>query len=224
MGIIISFEGTDGSGKETQSEMIYKKLKDNNKTVRKISFPDYENKSSTLAVMYLNGDFGQKPEDVDSYAASTFYAVDRYASYKTKWKDFYNKEDSIIIADRYIHSNMIYQAVKLDKKKDKDEYLDWVLDFETNKMKIPNANYVIFLNMPPFASKKLRENRLNKINGNERQDIHESNDEFLKKSYENAIYIAKKYNFIIIDCVKNDTILSKEEIGEMVWDKIKKLI
>ena len=124
-GTLIVLEGIDGSGKATQSALLEKKLKEAGKDVMHISFPDYASDSSALVKMYLKGDFGADPGDVNPYAASLFYAVDRFASYRMKWKDFYEK-GGIIIADRYTTSNMVHQMTKYDEEEDRTQFLSWL--------------------------------------------------------------------------------------------------
>ncbi len=136
-------------------------MKNEGFNVLKIQFPDYNDPSSTLVKMYLNGEFGKEPSDVNAYAASTFYAVDRFASYKRYWQKFY-LEGGIIIADRYTTSNAIHQAVKLDKEK-REAFFSWLYDFEFNLLGLPKPDCVILLDVLPDVSIKLMENRLNKI-------------------------------------------------------------
>ena len=124
MGKLIVFEGLDGSGKSTQLEQFTKYLNEQNIKFRRIKLPDYDNPSSTLVKMYLNGEFGSKPTDVNAFAASAFYAVDRFAGFKSNWGDDY-KNGSLIIADRYTTSNAVHQCSKLDENQ-RDEYLEWL--------------------------------------------------------------------------------------------------
>lgn len=226
MGKLIIIEsGSDASGKATQTKKLYEKLVEEGHNVRKVEFPNYDSESSSLVKMYLRGEFGEKPSDVDPYIASTFYAADRYASFKTQWEDFYN-DGGIILADRYTTSNMVHQASKMDVE-DRVKYLDWLCDYEFNLYKIPQPDCVIFLDVPVEFSKKLMENRKNKITGEEEKDIHESDLDYLQKSYNNSLYIAQKYNWEKINCVEEDNLRSiesiHEDIYEIVVDKIKSM-
>lgn len=209
---LIVIDGVDSSGKETNTKYIYDLLKENEVNVEKISFPDYESDSSSLVKMYLNGDFGKTAQDVNPYTASSFYAVDRFASYKTKWGIDYAESNGIVIADRYVTSNMIHQASKISDETEKENFLKWLSDFEYVKLGLPVPDLVIFLNMPTWAAIKLMENRNNKITGDNKKDIHEKDEKYLQKSYENAISIAKKLSWNIIDCVENERIKTLEEI------------
>ena len=154
------------------------------------------------------------------------YAIDRYASFKQDWEKKYI-DDYIIITDRYVTSNMIHQASKIEDIKEKDEYLRWLIDLEYNKNEIPEPDIVIFLKMPIDKAKELMENRKNKFTGEKKKDIHESDIKYLEKSYENSLYIADKYNWNKINCVENDKLRSidsiHEEIYNLVIDRIKSM-
>jgi Thymidylate kinase len=219
--LIVIESGSDGSGKATQSQKLFNRLYDENYKVRKIEFPNYKSNSSALVKMYLNGEFGSNPEDVNAYAASTFYAVDRFASYKTEWEEFYKAGD-IIIADRYTTSNMVHQASKINDEKKRDEFLEWISDFEYNLYKLPKPDCVIFLDMPPQYSNKLIENRINKFTGNEKKDIHEKNYEYLKRCYNNSLYIANRGNWNKIKCIEDNKIKTVDEIHDIIYSIVKK--
>lgn len=215
--------GTDGAGKATQTEMLYNALVNKGYSVIRITFPNYESDSSSLVKMYLRGEFGSDPQDVNPYIASQFYAVDRFASYKKYWGKDYDK-GTIIIADRYSGSNAVHQAVKFGNKEEKNKYLDWLWDLEHVKNKIPVATETIFLDLPPKVSEKLRENRNNKFTGGKEQDIHESNKEYLEKCYDNACYVADKYRWKKVDCAKNENIRSREDIHREVLNHVLSLL
>ena len=213
--------GSDASGKATQTELLYNKLKMDGYNVRKIEFPNYKSESSALVKMYLRGDFGSKPEDVNPYITSTFYAVDRYASFKTSWEEFYNN-GGIIIADRYTTSNMVHQAAKYDDYSEKDKFLQWLDEYEFDFYGLPRPTKVFFLNMPVEFSFKLMKNRKNKITGNVKKDIHEANKDYLEKSYENALYVATKDGWENIDCTSNDKLRQIKDIHEEIYSLILK--
>lgn len=223
MGKLIVIEGSDGSGKQTQSKKLYDRLISEGKGAMKIQFPNYDSQSSALVKMYLAGEFGDKPNDVNPYTASTFYAVDRFASYKTTWEDYY-KNGGIVIADRYTTSNMVHQAAKIDSIKEKDNFLDWLWDLEFNKIQLPIPKIVVFLDMPPECSLKLIKERDNKITGQSEKDIHEKDQEYLRKSYENSRYLANKYGWAMIPCNDGEEILSVDEIHERVYEKVKEIL
>ncbi|MBQ7718443.1 MAG: thymidylate kinase [Clostridia bacterium] len=213
--MFIVLEGTDSSGKQTQTELLYEYMKQKGKNVRKIAFPDYDSASSALVKMYLSGEFGKSADSVSPYAASSFYAVDRYASYKRDWGEFL-KNGGTVIADRYTTSNMIHQCAKLKTEAEKEAFLDWVSDFEYVKLGLPKPDKVIFLNMPPDAARRLMSGRANKITGKEALDIHEADPEYMKRSYQNAVYVAKKRGWSEIMCAEGGTIRSIEEIHKEI--------
>ena len=211
-GKLIVIEGLDGCGKQTQTELLVDYFKSLNLKVRHISFPDYESESSALVKMYLNSEFGNSPDDVNAYAASSFYAVDRFASFKKDWgKDYLN--GCTIICDRYTTSNAFYQMCKLEKSF-WDEYLTWLYDYEYNKLGLPKPYKVIFLNLEVDISQKLLSDRYAKGNG--KKDLHETDIPFLKKSQIAAKYIAAKDNWHIIACSENNKLKTKEEIHKEI--------
>lgn len=216
--LIIIESGSDASGKATQTKKLYERLLKDGYNIKKVEYPNYQSESSALVKMYLRGDFGDKPSDVDPYVSSTFYAADRYASYKTQWEEFYNS-GGIVIADRYTTSNMVHQASKIDEK-DRDKYLDWLTDYEFNMYKIPKPDCVIFLDVPIEFSKKLMENRKNKFTGEDKKDIHESDIKYLEKSYNNSLYIADKYDWKKINCVENNELRSIDSIHEEIYQVV----
>jgi dTMP kinase len=165
--------------------------------------------------MYLRGEFGKNAEDVNPYVASTFFAADRFASYKTKWGKLY-EDGYTVIADRYVTANMLHQASKFDDIEDKVKFIDWLYDFEYNLYNLPKPDLKLFLNVPPEVSFELMRDRLNKFTDEEEKDIHESDKEYLKRTYDNAIYIAKNYGFEIVNCVKDGKLRTIEDIQEEI--------
>ncbi|AVP63108.1 MULTISPECIES: dTMP kinase [Clostridium] len=222
-GRLIVIEGSDGSGKATQTKKLYDKLVKQNKKVKKVEFPNYKSESSALIKMYLSGEFGKNPDSVNPYASSTFYAIDRFASYKKDWEEFYLK-GGIIIADRYTTSNMIHQAAKIKEVQAKDKFLNWLWDFEFEKFNLPVPDCVIFLDMPPKCSKRLMETRNNKFTGEKEKDIHENNYEYLLESYNNSKYISEKYGWNRIECTNEDKIKSIDQINDDIIKVITKYI
>ena len=220
--LIIIESGSDASGKATQSEELLKKLTADGYNVRKVEYPNYKSESSTLVKMYLRGDFGKNADDVDAYIASTFFTADRYASFKTEWEEFY-RSGGIVIADRYTTSNMVHQASKMEIE-ERDKYLDWLEDYEYNLFKIPRPDEVIFLNVPVDYSIKLMENRKNKFTGEEEKDIHESDKNYLKKTYNNSLYIADKYNWKRVECVENEQLRTIEDISNEIYEIVKNIL
>ena len=209
-GTVLVLDGLDGSGKSTQYELLQTYLDKQNVKYKAISFPDYEKPSSTLVKMYLSGEFSSTAGGVNAYAASSFYAVDRYASFKLYWEqDYINNK--IILASRYVSSNAIHQMVKLPRD-EWDDYILWLSDYEYKKLGLPKEDKVIFLDMPVNVSQKLLSKR---YNGNElKKDIHESDIEYLNSCRTAALYAAKKLNWCVISCNDGDEPLRIETINE----------
>lgn len=220
-GKLIVIEGLDGSGKSTQINLLTKKLIENGITdLKQIKLPDYESDSSSLVKMYLNGSFGKEPEDVNAYAASAFYAVDRFANFKTKWMNEYNM-GSVILADRYTTSNAYHQATKLPEYQWND-YFTWLEDFEYNKLGIPKPDAVIYLDMPIEISQKMMTSR---YSGDEsKKDIHEANVDYLRKCRVAAIAAAQNMGWHIIKCSDDENPRSIEQIAEDITNIVSKLI
>lgn len=213
MGKIIVVEGLDASGKGTQSEILKDRLNKEGKEAVKVSFPNYSDDSSALVKMYLSGQFGSKPGDVNAYAASAFYAVDRYASYKKFWGSDY-EEGKIIVADRYTSSNAVHQMTKLAPSQ-WDEYLQWLFSFEHEKLAIPKADLVIFLDMPVEVSQKLLLKRYE--NDEKKKDLHEKDKQYLLSCHESARYACQKLGWRRIDCCVNGEPRSIEDISQEIY-------
>ena len=219
MGKLIVIEGLDGSGKSTQLDLLPKNLEKLSIDCKTVSFPDYENPSSTLVKMYLAGDFGKKADDVNAYAASTFYCVDRFASYKAAWGEYYNNGGTVI-AGRYTTSNAVHQCSKLPES-EWQGFLDWLYDFEYNKVGIPKPDKVIFLDMPVHVSQKLLSKRYE--GDNTKKDIHEKDTDYLDRCRKAAVYTAKASNWDIVPCAENDEPRSIEDIAKDVLQRVLKI-
>ena len=208
-GRLIVIEGLDGSGKGTQAKRLYETLAAQGCKVRKVSFPDYESNSSALIKMYLAGEFGTDPNAVNAYAASSFFAVDRFASYKKDWGRFY-EDGGIIISDRYTTSNAVHQCSKLPREQ-WDEFLQWLFDFEYRLMGIPAPDKVIYLQVDPAVSQKLMTGR---YQGDEsKKDIHEKDRAYLDRSRLAAEYCAEKLGWQTVHCVRDGGMRTIEDIG-----------
>ncbi len=223
MGKLFVIDGTDGSGKQTQFERLKQRLDKDNIDYRTVSFPNYDSPSSSLVKMYLSGEFGNKAKEISPYIASTFFAVDRYATFKKDYEDYYNN-GGIILADRYTTANMVHQAGKIDDKKERDKFIKWLWDFEFNIFDLPVPTRVFFLNMPVEFSLKLMANRENKFTHEAQKDIHESDTSHLIDSYNAACAVAKDYNWYEINCIKNNELRSIEDIHEQIYNEIKSIL
>ena len=213
MGKLIVIEGLDGSGKSTQAPILAEALRKRGKEVREVSFPDYQSESSALVRMYLGGEFGTRPGDVNAYAASAFYAVDRFASYKKEWKDFYEKEDSVVVATRYTSANEIHQLAKLERDSWED-FILWAEDFEFHKMGIPRPDMVLYLNMRYDIALSLVTGRSESTG--QKKDIHELDTAYMARCHEAAAYASEKLGWKNIVCYENDAPLSLDEISAKI--------
>lgn len=221
-GKLIVIEGTDGSGKQTQSILLEKSLVNMGYKVKRISFPNYESNASYPIKMYLKGEFGDN-NSVNVYASSSFYAIDRYASYKKDWEKHINN-GYIIISDRYTYSNLIHQANRIDDELEFLKYNEWLIDLEFNKFNLPKPDITIFLDVPYEISNELIKTRPNKFTGENKKDILESDENQKIKAYLMAKRISKMYNFIEINCVANNQILSIEDIHDKLLKCIKEVL
>ena len=208
MGKLIVFEGTDGTGKSTQFALLTKRLQNENVSFRRLQFPQYLEPSSALIRMYLNGEFGENPNDVNAYAASSFFAVDRYASYKTDWGRFY-EEGGVVIADRYTTSNAVHQCSKLPPEQ-WEEFLHWLFDYEFHLLGLPAPDSVIYLQVDPAVSQRLMTAR---YHGDEsKKDVHEKDTEYLARSRRAAEYCAEHLGWTTVHCTHSDAMRSIEDI------------
>ena len=213
MGKLVVIEGSDGSGKATQTKLLFEYLKEQGRNVRMVSYPDYDSPSSSLVKMYLGSEFGHDPYSVNAYVTSAFFAVDRFASYLKNWKSFYeSSKDAIVICDRYVTSNMLHQTSKLESLAEKERFLEWEYDFEFVKGGLPVPDLVFFLDVPPDTAFRLMRGRENKITHKSEKDIHESNKDFLVKSYENSILVGKKYGWRTIRCCDDEGNMESMEV------------
>lgn len=221
MGKLFVIDGTDGSGKQTQFDLLKKHLDEEKIDYRTVSFPNYESPSSSLVKMYLSGEFGENAKDVSPYIASTFYAADRYATFQKEYKEYY-KNGGIILADRYTTANMVHQAGKIDDEKEREKFLNWLFDLEFNLYGLPVPNKVFFLNMPPEKVKELIKNRENKFTHNNKKDIHERDEKHLQDAYNAACSLVEKYNWNEIKCVRNNEIRNREDIHNEIFSIVQK--
>ena len=216
-GRLIVIEGLDGSGKSTQLQLLRERMTGE---VRFVKFPDYDSDSSALVKMYLSGQFGTDPNKVNAYAASAFYAVDRFASYRTSWGDDYDR-GGVILCDRYATSNAVHQASKLEGE-ERDKYLDWLYDFEFNKLGIPKPDAVIFLDMPVDVSQRLMTGRYQGDEG--KKDIHERDVAYLEHCRKAALYAANRLGWSVVSCAPDGVVRSREDIAEEIYSIVSKIM
>ena len=216
MGKLIVIEGTDGSGKSTQFKLLTSRLEAEDRTFQKLVFPQYAEPSSALIRMYLGGEFGSKPSDVNAYAASAFYAVDRYASYKKVWGQWY-EDGGLIVSDRYTTSNAVHQASKEPLEK-QPEFLQWLYDFEYNKLGLPAPDLVIYLDVPTDFTEAMMRRR--EADTNTTADIHEQDMSYLATCRRTGKAAAEYYGWTVIQCVQDGHMRSIEDIHEEIYRHI----
>ena len=221
MGKIFVIDGTDGSGKQTQFERLKNRLTEEGIDYRTVSFPNYDSPSSSLVKMYLSGEFGENAKDVSPYIASTFYAADRYATYTTKYKEYY-ENGGIILADRYTTANMVHQAGKIQDKEEREKFLNWLWNLEFELYGLPVPAEVFFLKMPPEKALELIKNRENKFTHSVQKDIHERDKSHIIDSFNAACSVAQKYNWYTVECIKGGQVRTIDDIHEEIYQEIRK--
>ena len=217
MGKLIVIEGTDGSGKSTQFRLMSQRLTQEGKEFKHIVFPRYSEESSALIRMYLGGEFGSKPSDVNAYAASSFYAVDRFASYKMDWGNWY-ENGGLILSDRYTTSNAVHQTSKLPEDQ-QEEYLHWLYDFEYEKLCLPRPDLTIYLDVPTDFTERMMRQR--EQDTNTKADIHEQDTQYLATCRKTGRAAAQYYGWTVINCVKDGQMRSIEDIHEEIYRHVK---
>ena len=213
MGKLIVIEGTDGSGKSTQFRRLTEHLKQDAREFQTLVFPQYFEPSSALIRMYLGGEFGSKPSDVNAYAASAFYAVDRYASFKKGWGEWYDN-GGLIVSDRYTTSNAVHQASK-ETGEQQQEFLKWLYEFEYDKLGLPRPDLTIYLDVPTDFTEKMLRGREQATNTH--ADIHEQDMDYLATCRKTGRAAAQFYGWTVIDCVKDGQMRSIEDIHEEIY-------
>lgn len=213
MGKLIVIEGTDGSGKSTQFRRLTERMEQENRHFEKLVFPQYAEPSSALIRMYLGGEFGHSPSDVNAYAASAFYAVDRYASYKKVWGEYYDN-GGLILCDRYTTSNAVHQASK-EPEENREEFLKWLYDFEYDKLALPQPDLVIYLDVPTDFTEQMMRRR--EADTNTHADIHEQDLTYLATCRRTGKAAAQYYGWTVIQCVQDGAMRSIEDIHEEIY-------
>lgn len=211
-GKLIVLEGIDGSGKATQARLLCQRLGEAGIAFREIDFPRYGKPSAAMVQEYLNGNLGRDPGDVNAYAASMFYAMDRYASFKQDWGGFY-QAGGLVVADRYTTSNAVHQSSKLPAA-ERPEYVEWLFSFEYGRLGLPKPDLVVYLDMPTEVSRQMRRLR-EEVTGSQ-ADIHEQDDSYQRQCREAAAEIARRYNWQVIACASDTTVRTPEDIHAQV--------
>ncbi len=219
---LIALDGLDGSGKETQTRLLELALTEKGIPCRTVSFPTYNREMSAAVNLYLSGRFGEDPNTVNGYAASSFYAIDRYCSYQLDWKKDY-EAGTVILANRYTTANAVHQLSKLPPEQ-YDSFLDWLFDFEFGKLSLPEPDLVLYLCVPPAFSERSVQSR--SAATGRCADIHEKNLTHLQNSYRAALYSAKKCGWTNIDCTtaSGTQFRTREEIHRELLGYVGKLL
>ena len=220
MGKLIVIEGTDGSGKSTQFRRLTQRLQQDNQDFQTLVFPRYQEESSALIRMYLGGAFGSKPSDVNAYAASAFYAVDRYASYKQDWGQYY-EQGGLIVSDRYTTSNAVHQASK-EPDVQQGDFLKWLYEFEYDRLGLPRPDLTIYLDVPTDFTEKLLRGREQATNT--QADIHEQDMQYLATCRQTGRKAAAFYGWTVIDCVKDGQMRGIEDIHEEIYRHVRQCL
>lgn len=220
MGKLIVIEGTDGSGKSTQFELLAARLEREGRTFHRLRFPRYDQPSSALIRMYLGGDFGTDPEAVNAYAASTFYAVDRYASFVQDWRQAYEAGD-LFLSDRYTTSNAVHQGGKVATE-ERAAFFRWLYDLEYNRMELPRPDLVVLLDMPTELSEQLLRRR--EADTHTRADIHEQDRAYLNRCRETAREAAAHYGWSLVSCARDGQLRTVEDIHEELYALVRRTL
>ena len=220
MGNLIVLEGTDGSGKSTQFARLTEHLTADGRDFRKLVFPRYDNPSSALLRMYLGGEFGSRPSDVNPYAASTFVTVDRFASWRQDWSEYY-QNGGLVLSDRYTTSNAVHQASKLPEN-EREAFFAWLYDFEFQKVGLPKPDAVIFLDVPISFTEKMMRKR--ESDTGTHADIHEQDLDYLRTCRETAAQAAAFYGWKSVACVRNGELRSIEDIHAEIYELVRSLV
>ena len=220
MGKLIVIEGTDGSGKSTQFRLLTQRVEQEGYQFQKLVFPQYQEESSALIRMYLKGEFGTSPSDVSAYAASAFFAVDRYASYKKVWGNWY-ESGGLVLSDRYTTSNAVHQASK-EPEENRGEYLRWLYEFEYDKLGLPRPDLTIYLDVPTDFTEQMMRRR--EADTNTTADIHEQDLDYLATCRRTGKAAAEFYNWTVINCVRDGQMRSIEDIHEEIYRHVRSLL
>ncbi len=218
-GKLVVLEGIDGSGKSTQYKKLKERLTEEKCNFETLVFPRYHHDSSSLVRLYLGGEFGKKPEDVNVFAASSFYAVDRFASYKTEWGTYY-ENGGAVLSDRYTTSNAVHQGGKLSYA-EREAYFDWLYDFELNKLGLPMPTKVLYMAIDAEISIKHMREREKQTNTT--ADIHETAADYLRQCSEAGLHACEYFGWTKIDCLENGEMRTIEGIHEDIYDNVIKI-
>jgi dTMP kinase len=215
-GRLIVFEGIDGSGKSTQFKLMCDRLKGEDRDFRRVVFPRYDEPSSALIKMYLAGDFGGDPGAVNAYAASSFYAVDRFASYVQDWRGYY-ESGGLVLTDRYTTSNALHQGAKMVSE-EREGFFKWLYEYEFDLIGLPSPDLVIYMDIDAeLAGTRLKRRQTETGTSG---DIHEKDAVYLSNCAQSGRQAAAQYGWHVISCVRNGCERSEAEIHREIYERI----
>lgn len=220
-GKLIVVDGGDGSGKNTQTNLLVRKLEEKGVAVKKLDFPQYDTFFGKLISSYLNGEFGSL-EDLNPKIPSLFFALDRFSQKERikKWLD----EGYNVVLDRYVESNLAYQSAKL-KESEREKFIRWINQLEYDELNVPKADIIIYLHVPVEVSEELIKTRPDKdYIKDKRKDIHENDISYLKQVEKNYLNLAKQKSWVVVECVENGNLLSIGEIFNKIFNIISKVV
>ena len=216
MGKLVVFEGIDGSGKSTQFDMMCQRLTNEGCQFKRLVFPRYDKPSSALIKMYLSGEFGDSPDSVNAYAASSFYAVDRYASFAQDWREYYDS-GGLVLTDRYTTSNALHQGAKIAAK-ERLHFFKWLYEYEFNLVGLPAPDVVIYMDIDAeFAEKRLLQRQ---TETGTFADIHENDAAYLKNCAECGTQASAQFNWYKVSCLNNGVERDKTDVHAEIYNRI----
>ena len=221
-GKFIIIEGTDGSGKATQTALLLQRLKEDGYATETIDFPRHGEPSAKLVDLYLNGFFGEAAK-IDPRFISSFYAIDRLL-HKEKMEKWLS-EGKVVIGDRYVTSNIGHQGAKIKNLAEREKLFQWIYNLEYQEMVLPQPDLIIFLHVPTKTAVQLIEKKKKReyiVVTN--KDGHEKNIDYLKAAENSYLHAAKLFKWKVIECVENGQLLIIEKINDKIWEAVSEVL
>jgi len=220
MGKLVVFEGIDGSGKSTQFRLMCDRLAAEGRDLRRVVFPRYTEPSSALIKMYLGGEFGTEPDAVNAYAASSFYAVDRFASFVMDWRGYY-ESGGLVLTDRYTTSNALHQGAKLPAD-ERERFFKWLYEYEFDLIGLPVPDLIVYLAIDAGHAARRLDKR--QTDTGTTGDIHEKDMSYLSMCAESGNMAAELFDWHCFDCVTNGIERGEDEIHNEIYNRILDLL
>lgn len=213
---LIAIEGLDGSGKETQSALLRAALEARGVAVDGVAFPRYGEASAALVEDYLHGGFGERAEDVNAYAASSFFAMDRLVSYLKEWRERYEAAE-VFVADRYVTSNAIHQCSKLPESA-WESFTSWLFDYEHARLGLPRADAVVYLRLDLATSQRLLARRYG--GDASKRDVHERDLAYLERSRQAAEWCCERFGWTAVECVRAGELRERADVHAEIMERL----